>query len=374
MVPNVWSAAEFKSKSSKIFSSRSLQLQAIDKALAHLHMTSGVGDQGATAMMDLLEAIAAWRKHKMSQGKTSGRARAVDTLQQQLATAAEAIYKRKVGEQNTIDLKMHTQKTNIQNDMKSMGMMGGKVQMPVFPKPSIPSLPQKPLSTSPIPQRSPTQDRLFDVLAQAMIDRRRQVMAYDDEDLFDDLDVKQQGRLAARWTLSVPSGVTDINAARGEALRIIGAMLGNDISMVKTLLANNIEVVVIPRDQGMTVLDQFQSIRGQLTFDGRSWDPVRGVGNVKDPSLGGQLREHKMLKEVRDSNKGPGAVVAIDPAKGKIYTAITEENLLGGLTTAPGGGCYATGYSTTTHEFAHSIYAYGLSSADRATIDRIYKN
>lgn len=208
-----------------------------------------------------------------------------------------------------------------------------------------------------------------------MIDRRRKVMAYDDEDLFDDLDAAQKGRLAARWMLNVPDEVTDANAARAEALRILAAMLGNDVSVIKSLLEKNLEVVVIPRDKGMTVLQQFESIRGQQTFDGRSWDSVRGVGNVpgNGGSLQSQIHRHHELKTLRDSGKGPASIVAIDPNKGRIYTAVTEENLLGGLTSAPGGGCYATGYSTTTHEFAHSVHAHGLTTADRATVERAYQ-
>jgi hypothetical protein len=210
-----------------------------------------------------------------------------------------------------------------------------------------------------------------------MIDQRRKVMFYDDEDLFDDLEAEQKVRLAARWMLSIPNTVRDPAAARGEALRILAAMLGNNVGIIKNLLERNLEVVVIPRDQGMTVLEQFASIRGEQTLDGRSWDSVRGIANVEAKVIGGlneQIRDQ--LEAVRNSGKsgkGPGCIVAIDPDKGRIYTGITEENLLGGLTSAPGGGCYAIGYSTTTHEFAHSIHQYGLTDDDRITIDKIYK-
>lgn len=223
------------------------------------------------------------------------------------------------------------------------------------------------------PKRDAGQDRLFDFLAQAMINQRQRAMAYDDEDLFDDLEVSQKGRLAARWMLSVPAEVTDVDAARAEALRVLGAMLGNNVAMIKGLLENNLEVIVIPRDKGMTVLEQFKSLRGNITHDGRTWEPIRGVGNVVDQTLGGKLSQFQELKKAKESRKGPGAIVAIDPRKGKVYTAVTEENLLGGPTTAPGAGCYATGYSTTTHEFAHSIHKYGLNTADRGTIDKCYK-
>jgi hypothetical protein len=372
MLPNVWSVEEFKSQSNKVFSSRSPQLQAIDRALLKAQSQNPMSDAGANAIMDLLQAIAEWRKLKLQQGKQSGRARAVDQLQSQLAVTAELIYKRKIGEQKALDVKMNAAKVGVAKDLQSVGLMQGKLKPPVPPRPMVPTPPVPP-SRMNLPTRDAAQDRLFDFLAQAMIDQRRKAMGYDDEDLFDDLDVKQKGRLAARWMLSVPDEVKDVNAARAEALRILGAMLGNNVGTIKNLLENNLEVIVIPRDKGMTVLEQFKSLRGQITHDGRTWEPIRGVGNVTDRTFSGQISQHHELKQARDSGKGPGAIVAIDPKKGKVYTAITEENLLGGPTTAPGAGCYDTGYSTTSHEFAHSIHQYGLNSADRATIDRIYK-
>jgi hypothetical protein len=369
MLPNVWTTDQFKKESSKLFSSRSPQLQAIDRALTQAQLQNPNTDAGANAIIDLLQAIAEWRKFKQAQGKTSGRARAVDALQSQLGSAAEQIYKRKIGEQKLVDAQMAASKGAVMQDLRSLGLGQGKVKPPLPPLPQPPVPPKPPSMLAGLPKRDAAQDRLFDFLAQAMIDQRKKAMAYDDEDLFDDLDARQQGRLAARWMLSVPSEVKDVNAARGEALRILAAMLGNDISVIKNLLQSNLEVVVIPRDKGMTVLDQFQSIRGQQTFDGRSWDSVRGVGNVTDNTVIAQ----NMVKAVRDKGKGPASIVAIDPSKGKVYTAVTEENLLGGLTTAPGGGCYDTGYSTTSHEFAHSVHAYGLSQADRGTIEKMYK-
>jgi hypothetical protein len=383
MLPNVWSVDVFKKESGKLFSSRSLELQAIDRALARAHSLDPATDAGTNAIIELLEAIAAWRRSKIAQGKQSGRGRAINQLQAQLSTAAEGIYRRKITEQKVVDSAIAAARAAVKQDLGTVGLRQGKgtpplpqrsgfPNHPVSPIPTVklpipPSsvLPPQPIATGPTsaPQRNAAQDRLFNYLAQALIDQRQKVMAYDDEDLFDDLDIQQKGRLAARWMLCVPDEVKDVAAARAEALRVLAAMLGNDVSVIKSLLENNLEVVVIPRDKGMTVLEQFESIRGMNTFDGRSWDSVRGVGNVTDPTP----------RAVRDSRRGPGSVVAIDPGKGRIYTAVTEENLLGGLTTAPGGGCYATGYSTTTHEFAHSVHMYGLTDADRATLDRGYK-
>jgi hypothetical protein len=293
-------------------------------------------------------------------------------LHAQLTAAAEQIYKRKIGEQKIVDAQMHAAKGAMKQELQGLGLGKGQVKMPAKPGPVVASTPSAMPGSFTPPKRDATQDRLFDLLAQAMIDQRRKAMAYDDEDLFDDLDAKQQGRLAARWMLAVPPEVKDVPAARGEALRVIGAMLGNDVEVIKNLLQNNIEVVVIPRDKGMTALEQFKTLAGKETHDGRGWEPVRGVGNVKNVGLGSELREYMELKALQQSGKGAASIVAIDPKKGRIYTAVTEENLLGGLTTAPGGGCYDTGYSTTSHEFAHSIHGYGLTDADRATIQKAY--
>jgi hypothetical protein len=172
--------------------------------------------------------------------------------------------------------------------------------------------------------------------------------------------------------LSVSENVTDIDAARGEALRVIGAMLGTNNSLIKNLLSSNLEVVVISRDEGMSAVKQFSELAGEKTFDGRSWDITRGVGNVKNKSAVSLIRERKELREVKESGKGAASIVAIDHLKGKVYTCVTEENLLGGLVSVPGAGCYATGYSTTSHEFAHSVHQYGLSTADRGIIQRAY--
>ena len=201
MLPNVWSVETFKSKSNKTFSSRSPQLQAIDRALAKAHAYGPTTDAGVNAMIELVAAIATWRQFKAQQGKTSGRARAVDELHAQLGAAAESIYKRKIAEQKTVDRSIATAKATVQQDLRNVGLMQGKVKAPV---PNAPTPPKAPAPQAPtIPKRDASQDRLFDHLAQAMIDRRRKVMAYDDEDLFDDLDAAQKGRLAARWMLNL---------------------------------------------------------------------------------------------------------------------------------------------------------------------------
>ena len=351
MLPNVWTVKEFIEQSNKVFSTaRSVQLLAIDQALGRAHANDPRTEAGVAAMLDVLNAIAAWRMFKGT--KISGRAKAVDILQAQLASTSEFIYKRKIAKANNVVASTWSKMIRQHHAAK--------------PLPKEPPLPA--LIPPMFPQRNATEDRLFDMLAQAMITRRQHVMAFDDEDLFDDLDVRQQGRLAARWMLSLSNGVKDVNAARGEALRILAAMLGNDISVIKNLLSNNVEVVVIGKDEGMTAVKQFEELSGVKTFDGRSWDTVRGVGNVRTESAAASTE----LNVLQGSGKKAASVVAIDPTKGRIYTAVTEENLLGDLTTAPGGGCYDRGYSTTTHEFAHAIHKYGLSLADQTIITNAF--
>jgi hypothetical protein len=355
MLPNVWTVEQFKKESSKVFSRRSPELQAVDLALNLAHAANLSTEAGTNALLKVLETISTWKTRKIQQGKASGRAQAVDKLLEQLAKVAEDQYKRKINDPRTI----------VQINFQKLAQAAPKQPAVAARGPAVPQ--QAAAAAFKNVQRTPSQDRLFDVLAQAMLDQRKKAMAYDDEDLFDDLDAAQQGRLAARWTLSVPTEVKDVPAARAEALRVLAAMLGNDISVIKNLLENQVEVVVIPRDKGMTVLGQFASIKGKQTFDGRSWDEVRGVGNV---TASAPMGPHKPAGK---TGKGPGAIVAIDTSKAKIYTAVTEENLLGGPTTVPGAGCYSTGYSTTSHEFAHSVHAYGLSNADRTIIATAYK-
>ena len=94
-------------------------------------------------------------------------------------------------------------------------------------------------------------------------------------------------------------------AARKEALRQISAELGDkDVAM--RMIKKPVIAVVVPRDKQMTELTEFASLKTSdsgggpgKTFDGREWAHVRGVGNVN--------------------------------AGAKVYAAITEENILGGV-------------------------------------------
>ncbi len=154
------------------------------------------------------------------------------------------------------------------------------------------------------------------------------------------------GRAAAILQLTVPDGVVDAEAARTEALRILSAQLGGDKAFARTAIDSKIEVVLVPKDTLMTDLPQFAPLKGTKTFDGRDWETVRGVGNV---ALGGRM-----------------------------YTAITEENLLGVDCTAthdgkPVSGTYEKGYSTSSHEYAHAVHENVLDDTQKAMVEDAYK-
>jgi hypothetical protein len=136
-------------------------------------------------------------------------------------------------------------------------------------------------------------------------------------------------------------------AARTEALRVLSTEL-LDRSTALRMIANRVQAVIVPRGKKMTELAEFAPLltsdsgKGPgKTFDGREWASVRGVGNVS--------------------------------LNGRMYAALTEENLLGGVPdTAVGGGGYAVGYSTTTHEFAHVLHRNGLSAEQKKLVSKHY--
>jgi hypothetical protein len=145
--------------------------------------------------------------------------------------------------------------------------------------------------------------------------------------------------MAASMVLITPPTVTDAANAKAEALRILTVQLGNK-AIARNTLDGDMQVVIIPRDKLLTDVDQFASLAGTKTFDGRAWETVRGVGYGS-------------------------------------YVAITEENLLGGDCTAtfegnPVSGAYAQGYSTSTHEIAHGLHDNALEDSDRQIITDAY--
>lgn len=167
----------------------------------------------------------------------------------------------------------------------------------------------------------------------------------------DDLNVEQVGYLAAKVALKVDAVLDPQSRQRctAEAMRVLCAMLGKNRELATAFSATGVEVVVVPADRPMTDLVEFSSLKGVNIVQGsapnsRTWDSTRGVG---------------------------GLVVG-----STVYVAITEENLLGGVTTGaalPAGACYATRYSTTAHEFAHALHQRALTATQKATITAAYQ-
>ncbi|MFE3937781.1 hypothetical protein ACFXPJ_29485 [Streptomyces goshikiensis] len=127
-------------------------------------------------------------------------------------------------------------------------------------------------------------------------------------------------------------------SARQEARRLLSLMLANSEVAIR-LLSSGARVIVIPRHVRMTDIPPFERLRGRLlegeSAGGRCWDAVRGSGGLQ--------------------------------------SAVTEENLLGEISSVAGEiSVYAHGYSTTTHEIAHTIHQYGLTDADRVAIHEAY--
>lgn len=137
-------------------------------------------------------------------------------------------------------------------------------------------------------------------------------------------------RIAAHMLLDVGERVTAPISARSEAIRLLSSML-RDKETASRLLLSGVSVTVVPKNVAMTEIPAFSSKKDLVTPDGRSWAQVRGSGGR--------------------------------------HTAITEENLLGD---SIGEGTYDDGYSTTTHEFAHTIHQYGMSESDKGLISHTY--
>ncbi len=164
------------------------------------------------------------------------------------------------------------------------------------------------------------------------------------------LDILQKHLSDAEFTqaasmiiLNVPDSVVEGEKARTVALGHLAVMFKDKV-IARNLLDKNTVIVVIPKNKKMTELPQFASLAGKKTFDGRNWEDVRGSGGMA--------------------------------LNGKIYVAVTEENTLGTDGTGDVSGtqwCYASGYSTTTHETAHVIDIHGLTAEDRKTVDDLYK-
>jgi hypothetical protein len=97
----------------------------------------------------------------------------------------------------------------------------------------------------------------------------------------------------------------------------------------------NVAIVIVPRGVKMTDLPEFQSLRGQRTFDGRPWEEVRGSGGITTPD-------------------------------GLFAVAVPEENLIDA-----GPDSYGE-FNVGMHEFAHVVHSKGLSREERGQITSLY--
>ncbi|MER8186424.1 hypothetical protein [Kitasatospora sp. NPDC094015] len=152
-----------------------------------------------------------------------------------------------------------------------------------------------------------------------------------------DLSPGDFAQTAAHLMVHVDPRATEPGAARHEAQSQVARML-RDPAVTARLLVSGAEVVVVPRDIRMTSVPGFENLRGQAaggeSGHGRGWDDIRGSGGLR--------------------------------------AGVTEENLLGGRTPIGPGGGYQDGYSTTTHEFAHTIHQFGLEAGDRTAITEAF--
>ena len=127
---------------------------------------------------------------------------------------------------------------------------------------------------------------------------------------------------------------------RNRLLDIIKVMFGNQW-LDKTI--DEIVVVVIPYNIPMTALNEFKNMASGDTGGvggNRSWNYVRGCGgNKKD---------------------------------GVVYVGVTEENLMGSDTTVVNADNYEKGYSTTTHEIAHSVHLYRMNDVEKQQVSDLY--
>jgi hypothetical protein len=126
-------------------------------------------------------------------------------------------------------------------------------------------------------------------------------------------------------------------SAIDETLRLTREMTAARPDIAERLRASGHMVVVIPQGSKLTDVPEFQSLRGQQTFDGRNWEDVRGVANVTLPD-------------------------------GRSATAIPEENLSELRNDGYGGN-----FSVGIHEFAHSIHHHGVTAEERQAIRDAYE-
>ena len=352
---------EWKSLSTSRFRSRKKKtLMAIDALVIQYEEEIGASVKRRRQTLTLLfHAIEAWARDKASRGKSSTRLSAMIKL-----------------------------KAAVLRDLRSLAESAAATAKREPPKSPEPVAVTSPAARTPGPQdhlrqqlarqrkragyagaEADTMDpeitkvNLQQHLRQALTRHRMKIrsIAEDDfETLSEELNCSQWGQFVGEMILKIPSEVSNKAGCRREALRILTAMMGANPELGRGILQKKVEVVVVPKDVGMTHLPEFTDLKGERTFDGRDWDTVRGVGNVT---------QWKSLKSIK---RGDG-VKPSDMKRGRILLAITEENLLGTATTVDGAGCYARGYSTTSHEFAHVLHLQVLNPAQRQVVTQSFR-
>ncbi|GAB2915304.1 hypothetical protein [Streptomyces heilongjiangensis] len=204
---------------------------------------------------------------------------------------------------------------------------------PLLAPPAPPVGGLRPLAL-PLARRTPAGLRA-DLLAMTAGERQR--IARDHhviEQLRTSQSAEEFARTAAVLLVDVAPGVDQPVSARQEAHRLLAALL-KDPSTAARVLTGGARVTVIPKDVPLTRVEPFTALAGRGLSGGRVWDDVRGT-----------------------SSRNPF----------EKHTAISEENLLGAVSSLPGSD-YADGYSTAVHELVHMIHTHGLDDTDRRTIE-----
>ncbi|NOH22498.1 peptidoglycan-binding protein [Vibrio europaeus] len=331
MINGIWTSGTFKanSRSKSIFGRRKGLLTEIDKLLEKAHVSSD--DEALLPHLYAIDkACQAWldahplTASKPEKGKKlSARRQGIEALREQISKKRAELYK--------IPQSALNQRKAITDLYES-----STTQLNVAPGGQDPRT---------LKARAAFHQEMLDKTIEQAIKLGHDKNAFNTEQL---------GFLSAKSCLKVDS-VLDPSKKKAcyiEAIRILTAMLGKNSELAKRFESTGIEVVVVPADRPMTDLPEFASLKGvgiaqQSSSVSRGWDSTRGVGGLQI-----------------------GA---------KMYVAITEENLLGTDVDAKlktiGGGCYASQYSTSSHEFAHSLHLSDATTlAQKQAITRSFNN
>ncbi len=117
---------------------------------------------------------------------------------------------------------------------------------------------------------------------------------------------------------------------------IVRATLGARKDVQERMRKAKAALVIVPSQQKMTEVEEFKALKGTKTFDGRTWDDVRGAGGMRVPS-------------------------------GLFAIAVPEENLV-----ETGNDAYSDGYSVGLHELAHAIHDKGLPPGEQEQVLALY--